>query len=139
MDDADREPQDEAAAWLAGRRALGDDLPEALSGLIYRPALPAGDCHRLQARATRRSAVLGDGALDLAVAALTVRCEPASVQRAVEDALMAQVLINDRDLPALLRRAWDLIAQAAGPLWPGLAAAVFDRACVLLDLAAEAR
>jgi hypothetical protein len=80
-----------------------------------------------------------DEALDFAVAALSLHGEPLPVRRAVQDALLAQVLINDRELSVLLRRAWDLLAQAGGAHWPHFAGAVFEQACALLDLASEAR
>ena len=62
---------------------------------------------------------------------------PTPIARAVEAALLADALLDERDLPALLAAACGVVTRAAGHRWPAYAGELFTRACELMEIAAE--
>lgn len=131
------EPYDnDAAAWLAGERDLHAHAAAWPPGIT---AGPAGELawRHLHERALRDSAADHDRALGFAVAALTLHDASLPVRRAVDAALLAEVLVVGRDLADLLARAWGAVTRAAGEQWPAYAEECFERACELMEIAAK--
>ena len=93
MDDAPH-PDDDVTAWIEGRRALRsapDTWPPPLSA-----SPPAGtrEWQQIQRAALGQCSAADDRALEFAVAALTVHDSPAPIARAIEAALLADVLLG---------------------------------------------
>lgn len=135
MTDADPYDND-AVAWLAGR---GDLQAHAAGWPPGVAAGPAGELawRRLHERALRDCAAGRDRALEFTIAALTLHNAPAAVRRAVDGAVLAEVLVGGRDLADLLARAWAAVTRAAGEQWPAYAEECFERACELMEIAAQ--
>lgn len=132
------EPDDnDAAAWLAGRGDLQGHEP------AWPPGMTAGPVGELAWRQVHERALRDCGgggrerALEFAVAALTLHDAPAAVRRAVHAALLADVVAGGEDLADLLARAWGAVTRAAGEQWPAFAEECFERACELMEIAAQ--
>ena len=125
----------DAGAWLDGRGELHAQPTGWPPGLS---ATPAGELawRRVHERALRDCAGR-DPALEFAVAALTLHDAPAAVARAVTAALLAEVHVAERDLSDLLAGAWGAVTRTAGSQWPAYADECFERACELMEIAAQ--
>lgn len=135
-DQRDNDDDNDAAAWLAGRSELHARSTDWPLGLT---AGAAGELawRRVQLVALRDCAAGGDRALEFAVAALTLHDAAPAVARAVNAAVLAEVMVGGRDLSDLLARAWDAVTRVAGSRWPAYAEECFERACELLEIAAQ--